>query len=312
MFTINQRGIAPILIIFTLLVGLIGGLILIKNPAIFQPKAGGGLPSSPETSFTLVQDTSQQINNSQIRVNLLIRSDIAAANLFSAILKFPPDFLEVESIQTDEESSRVICAQVITAACSPTDPQICREFPTPCDVPVGWIKVQGESLQGSSVEKRPAASTSPASITNWLERYFDNSTGDISLIGGIPNPGIQTNITQPSFLMATIVFKVKKEATINISFDDSSAIYSNEDNLNILTIKRDLDIKFQPLTIQELKGNGDGNRDGKTDLKDMSILLSKFNTKVSGEIDLNGDEIINSLDFFLMVDLLKEKKVIKG
>lgn len=33
-----------------------------------------------------------------------------------------------------------ICAQVITPAYDPQNPSICREFPTPCDVPSGWVK----------------------------------------------------------------------------------------------------------------------------------------------------------------------------
>ena len=33
-----------------------------------------------------------------------------------------------------------VCAQVITPAVNPLTGE-CREFPTPCDVPRGWIKV---------------------------------------------------------------------------------------------------------------------------------------------------------------------------
>ncbi|MBI2600339.1 DUF1554 domain-containing protein [Candidatus Daviesbacteria bacterium] len=46
MSALNQKGIAHILIIFILLAGLVGGLVLIKNPAIFRPKAGPGVTVS--------------------------------------------------------------------------------------------------------------------------------------------------------------------------------------------------------------------------------------------------------------------------
>jgi hypothetical protein len=39
---LNQKGFAPILLIIILLVGIVGGLYLIKHPLIFRPKAGGG------------------------------------------------------------------------------------------------------------------------------------------------------------------------------------------------------------------------------------------------------------------------------
>lgn len=43
-------------------------------------------------------------------------------------------------ITTDQETlATEVCAQVITPAVSPEG--ICKEFPTPCDVPEGWIKV---------------------------------------------------------------------------------------------------------------------------------------------------------------------------
>lgn len=253
----TQKGAVHLLVLLILLIGIIGGVYLVlEGPKIFQPKAGGGLPSSPETSFTLVQQfqegaencndilcrlglSEERINSREIKVNLLVRSDIAATNLFSAKLKFPADLLEVESIQTGEKDADQICAQVITKACTPTDPQICKDFPTPCDVPEEWITVQ----DGRSVKDLRQKS---GFIKNWVENFYDNNSGEISLAGGVPNPGIQTTLDQQSPVMATIVFRVKKEGEAKITFSDDSAIYSNADNLNILTVKRDLDIKFKP------------------------------------------------------------------
>jgi hypothetical protein len=35
-----------------------------------------------------------------------------------------------------------VCIQVITPAYNPQNPSECKEFPTPCDVPPGWIKTE--------------------------------------------------------------------------------------------------------------------------------------------------------------------------
>jgi len=37
-------------------------------------------------------------------------------------------------------STQTFCVQVITPAYNPQNPLECKEFPTPCDVPEGWIK----------------------------------------------------------------------------------------------------------------------------------------------------------------------------
>lgn len=76
----------------------------------------------------------------------------------------------------------------------------------------------------------------PSFITNWTEQYFDNSTGAISVVGGVPNPGFQTQVRDTS-VMATIQFTALKAGTTTISFADTSAIYSNADNTNILVGK---------------------------------------------------------------------------
>jgi hypothetical protein len=47
---------------------------------------------------------------------------------------------ESEEIQTRlEEKTEAVCIQLITPAVSPEN--TCKEFPTPCDVPAGWEKV---------------------------------------------------------------------------------------------------------------------------------------------------------------------------
>lgn len=47
---------------------------------------------------------------------------------------------------------RPICIQVITPAYNPQNPSECKEFPTPCDIPQGWVKTEKCSV--SSIEFR--------------------------------------------------------------------------------------------------------------------------------------------------------------
>lgn len=187
--------------------------------------------------------------------------------------------------------------------------------------------------------------TSSPFIKNWTEQFYDNSTGEISLIGGIPNPGIQTNAGEAG-KMAVIYLTPLKAGSADISFDDQSAIYRNSDNVNILTVKQGTTISIgvdegsystpsystpsygtpsyptpsyptpgsSTPPASPVPGTGDGNGDGKIDLVDLSILLSDFN-KRSGfrkGIDLNGDEVINTFDFSLMRNLLIQRGVIRG
>lgn len=175
-------------------------------------------------------------------------------------------------------------------------------------------------------------------ITNWVEQYRGDP-GQISLVGGVPAPGFQTQTNSAPAKMASLYFIAVKAGNTTISFDDESAIYRNLDNLNILGIKNNANIKITsgalsapipaPTTTPSprpsptstprpsatpIPGTGDGNNNGRIDLGDMSVLLTDIN-KTSGfrvNIDMNGDGKINSFDFGLMRNLLIQKGVIKG
>ncbi len=79
-------------------------------------------------------------------------------------------------------------------------------------------------------------------VQNWVENFYGNNTGDISLVGGVPAPGYQTAVGGESALMATIVFRAKTPGKGSVVFTDASAVLSNLNNINILTIKRPYDI----------------------------------------------------------------------
>ncbi len=78
-------------------------------------------------------------------------------------------------------------------------------------------------------------------VTNWVERYSNNQTGQVSIIGAVPNPGYKT---QGDALLATIVFKPLQEGAVNISFGSDSVIYRNSDNKDILTAKNNLRVSI--------------------------------------------------------------------
>lgn len=289
---LNQRGVIQLIVLLILLLGLVGGVLLVTRgePLKFLPKAGGGIsgPISPTTSLTLASQKSNYSVGEEVEIQLLVRSDIDAANLFAAKLQFPADLLEVVSINHPERT---------------------------------YIM-------------------NPYMIKNWIEKSFDNQTGTISLAGGVPNPGFQSSLSEPAPLMADITFKAKAVGTATIAFADSSAIYKNADNMDILGIKNSLEViigdssslpvpslsptpsvSTAPLPSPSPSSNplptglkGDGNRNNRIDLGDMSVLLSDFH-KTGGfrsEIDMNADGTINTFDFSLLRKLLIEIGIIKG
>ena len=71
-----------------------------------------------------------------------------------------------ESIVQDDIDDEQICAQVITPAQNPETGE-CREFPTPCDVPEGWVVVDScplvdTDLTGNLVDEIPSGEKKPS------------------------------------------------------------------------------------------------------------------------------------------------------
>lgn len=273
---LNQQGVIHLLLPLILIAGIIGGVYLITNgnPLKLFSRASVSVPLNPITSFTLSPNSNDIKVGDTVGVKILVRSDITEANLFTAKIKYPKDFLQVVKV----------------------------------DYPNSFIK-------------------------NWAERnhdqYLDNTYGEISLVGGVPNPGFKTTFGQAPASMAVIYFKALKTGSASISFSDDSAIYSNADNLNILTQKQPI---HPTITSRSVSGPidhpivsptpapsagpglGDGNKDGKINLVDLSVLLADFNKNngIRTGIDMNGDGVINSFDFSLLKNVLIANKVIKG
>lgn len=245
------------------------------------------LPPITGAVFILSADPLESTVGNQIKVSVLIKSDLDTANLFVAKLKFPSDLLQAERIDLRSES---------TAS--------------------GFIKNWF--------------------ISNWVENTIDNNTGSVSLVGGVPNPGFQTQPESSGSAMADVIFEAIASGQAKITFDDTSAIYRNSDNINILVDKKDITVKIlgeKPvssdlvvLPTEEVTASpsltptltltptpsdpfeGDANKDGKTDLADLSFFLTVWGK--SGfeipEADLNKDGVINAFDYSNLIKILKD------
>lgn len=113
---------------------------------------------------------------------------------------------------------------------------------------IAKLKFSNTQLQAKSISLRSEATSSGFIkdwfISNWVENTIDNNTGSVSLVGGVPNPGFQTPIESSGSAMADVIFEAKAPGDSIISFDDTSAVYRNSDNANILVGKQAVTIKI--------------------------------------------------------------------
>lgn len=94
------------------------------------------------------------------------------------------------------------------------------------------IKYSPETVEFVEINKRDGQSF----VKNWVDAAETN--GMVSLVGGVPSPGIQTDPKVGAYLLGSVIFKAKKVGTAKIELSDSSAIYSNTNNINILTARK--------------------------------------------------------------------------
>lgn len=297
----TKKGKLPLIIggavILMILVGMGGYYFLkMKNQSPPQVSIPPPAPAIEGAKFLLQADPQEASLGGQIKLTVLVKSDLDAANLFIAKLKFSNQFLQAKSISLRSEATSS-----------------------------GFIK--------------------DWFISNWVENTIDNNTGSVSLVGGVPNPGFQTPKESSGSAMADVIFTAKAPGETVISFDDTSAVYRNSDNANILVGKTGTTIKITgelpagttpsisspPVEVSPTAAittpgvsltpsptpsgllEGDVNQDGEIDLRDLSSLLS-FWGKTGTDIinaDLNKDGRINAFDYSRLTVLLKDSKVIQ-
>lgn len=189
---------------------------------------------------------------------------------------------------------------------------------------VSKIKFPQDLLGVTSI----VTNTTPNFVTNWIENDFDNLTGTISLIGGVPSPGYKTAVNIPG-LMAEINFNTKKVGVATITFDPGSAIYRNSDNVDVLSAQRNVTFNIISAVITGTPTpsttvsatpsptpvgiSGDINNDGRITLVDMSILFSRWGKTgtAAGKADINADGVVNTFDYVAMIQVLRQNGVIK-
>ncbi len=82
-------------------------------------------------------------------------------------------------------------------------------------------------------------------ITQVDDVYFDNSSGEISLIGGLPTPGFtSTGIDTPGDRMAQIIFKVKASGNTSLNISEDSQMISDNTNTNIFQSLEKLELNL--------------------------------------------------------------------
>lgn len=93
---------------------------------------------------------------------------------------------------------------------------------------------------GSSQVKADSAKMIEA---RWVDTTVNNQTGEVSLIGGVPNPGLQT---EPGslYVLAQATFRIKAAGFAVLHFDPDSAIYFNQDNQQAAVRKNDLTLEL--------------------------------------------------------------------
>lgn len=95
----------------------------------------------------------------------------------------------------------------------------------------------GKFTYPSSLLEVVSIDTTGSFVTNWVEQTYDNATGKLSIIGGLPNPGLLT--TGSNVLMAKVTFRSKTTGNATINNDSGAAIYRNSDNIDILDSSKD-------------------------------------------------------------------------
>lgn len=269
---LNKKTILALVGIGVLLAATTLTVYLVQQRQVFKPKASENKPvSTPETSLTLASAGDTFKVGDQIRVSVFVRSDIDAANLFAAKLRFPADLLEVASINISANNSTNICdvnkngkidledGKIVSSCWNKPATGVCAEFDTNGNKRIDISEVQRytgmcpqifATATTAAIINPQEGGTGGYFIKNWVENYFDNKTGSISLVGGVPTPGFKTVVGQISGVIAEVNFVAKATGLANVSFDSGSAIYRNVDNVNILGVKRELSLNLQPTPVE--------------------------------------------------------------
>jgi hypothetical protein len=106
------------------------------------------------------------------------------------------------------------------------------------------IIVQKIIIDGQLIEQKNDGSSPKVAkeffIDSWVTQNFDNTKGEVQLIGSVPNPGFITLKGSSPAVMARLYFKAVSAGESEISINNTSGIYRNADDENILVNKQNL------------------------------------------------------------------------
>ena len=106
---------------------------------------------------------------------ILLLAAVAGGYYYFAKIKAKPAIEQSEPIgQKQKTDNNEFCAQVITAAKNPATGEV-RDFPTPCDVPEGWVKVEAGSEV--SPQSQPESEIPAQNPSESLKTYTNTTFG---------------------------------------------------------------------------------------------------------------------------------------
>lgn len=110
-------------------------------------------------------------------------------------------------------------------------------FATKISFPKELLSV--ESIATSSAQKDADSAQIAA---KWVDTSIDNDSGTITLIAGVPRPGLKTQADK-KYVLATIYFTPKINAQAKLAFDPNSKIYQTSPSTILPTKKTDVLLK---------------------------------------------------------------------
>lgn len=90
--------------------------------------------------------------------------------------------------------------------------------------------VAGNLTYDPAVVTPQSIDTTGSFVTIWFENNIASSNGEVRLTGSVPSPGVTGN----NLLFARVNFTANQAATTQISFQDDSAVFRDNDNVDIL------------------------------------------------------------------------------
>lgn len=166
----------------------------------------------------------------------------------------------------------------------------------------GLVEIEKIATDAASLNIQPV-------FTKWIEANFDNKSGKISIISGMPTPGAKTGgANEDKVYLATLFLKSKGEGATVLEVSPDSQILRNTDNENVFKIGNDLALNLTNPIQESLVSPAPSASPKKQSQEEealplvvitspvtaanysyfrpMSIVWSSFNTKIISSINI--------------------------